>query len=84
MQDAFGDTTAKPDMGKNEAIALDVVGWKMTADGLALEAVPEPSSYALLLTGAAFLTGFLNFRPNRRGRSWPLRWPKCVGRCGGS
>jgi len=43
-------------MGKNEAIALDVVGWKMTADGSALEAVPEPSSYALLLTGTAFLT----------------------------
>jgi len=56
VQDAFGDTTAKPDMGKNEAIALDVVGWKMTADGSALEAVPEPSSYALLLTGTAFLT----------------------------
>jgi len=57
VQDAFGDTTAEPNMGPNEAIALDAVGWQMSAAGLQLESVPEPSTYALLFAGALLLIG---------------------------
>jgi hypothetical protein len=56
VQDAFGDTFAEPNMGPNEAIALDVEGWDMTAAGLALEEqVPEPSAWALVIGGGAVL-----------------------------
>ena len=57
VQDAFGDTTAEPNMGPNEAIALNAVGWQMSAAGLQLESVPEPSTYALLFAGALFIIG---------------------------
>ena len=55
VQDAFGGTSsqAEPDMGRNEAIALNAVGWKMTAAGLALEgATVSPSSSSGVATPA--------------------------------
>jgi len=53
VQDAFAGTTDKPNMGANEAIALDAVGWNLTAEGRALEgsAVPLPAAAWLLLSG---------------------------------
>jgi hypothetical protein len=57
VQDAFGDTTAEPNMGPNEAIALNAVGWRMSAAGLQLESVPEPPACALLFIGALLIIG---------------------------
>jgi hypothetical protein len=57
VQDAFGDTTAEPNMGSNEVIALNGVGWRMSAAGLQLESVPEPSTSALLFAGALLIIG---------------------------
>jgi len=57
VQDAFGNTTAEPNMGSNEAIALNAVGWRMSAAGLQLESVPEPSTNALLFAGALLIIG---------------------------
>jgi hypothetical protein len=53
VQDWSADTTAKPNMGANEAIALDAVGWNLTAEGRALEGspVPLPAAAWLLLSG---------------------------------
>ncbi len=45
-------------VGPNELTALDIVGWNLTPAGLALEegaAVPEPSTYAMLLGGLVAL-----------------------------
>jgi hypothetical protein len=56
VQDAFqviGSTP--PNMGPNEAIALNVVGWQLTPTGLALEAVPEPGTLPLLLVGGGLM-----------------------------
>jgi hypothetical protein len=51
VQDAFGSPGVDINVGSNEATALDVVGWNLTAQGLALESVPEPSTVYLLLGG---------------------------------
>jgi hypothetical protein len=53
VQDAFGEPNTNPQLGPNEMAALDVIGWNLTSAGLALEgvAVPEPSTYALILGG---------------------------------
>ena len=37
VQDGFGDPGTQPNMGRNEAIALDVTGWNLTTAGLDLE-----------------------------------------------
>ncbi len=47
VQDAFGDPgVVGPNLGRNEMIALDVVGWNLTSAGTALE-TPEASTLAL-------------------------------------
>jgi len=38
VQDAFGDPGVNTNMGRNEALALDVTGWTLTTAGLNLEA----------------------------------------------
>jgi len=57
VQDAFGTPGVDVNVGKNEVTALDVIGYTLTSQGLALESgtVPEPSTYALLLSGLALL-----------------------------
>ncbi|MBV8278194.1 MAG: NF038122 family metalloprotease [Verrucomicrobia bacterium] len=56
VQDAVARATAiPPNMGRNEAIALNVVGWQLTPAGLALEAVPEPGTFPLLLVGCGLM-----------------------------
>jgi hypothetical protein len=56
VQDAFEDPTATPaNMGRNEAIALNLVGWQLSPAGLALEAVPEPGTFPLLLAGCGLM-----------------------------
>jgi hypothetical protein len=60
VQDAFGGTSneASPNMGRNEAIALNAVGWKMTAAGLSLEgATVSPTSSSGLATPAGVSSG---------------------------
>jgi hypothetical protein len=67
VQDAFHDTT-QANMGPNEAIALNVVGWQLTPAGLELEGVPEPGTLPLLLVGGGLMViGLHRFR--RRGAS---------------
>jgi PEP-CTERM motif len=62
VQDAFHNH-AVADMGPNEAIALNVVGWQLTPAGLALEAVPEPGTLPLLLVGGGLMViGLRRFR----------------------
>jgi hypothetical protein len=53
VQDAFGAPGGQPNLGANELTALDVVGWNLTAAGLAVEtnAVPEPTTIGLMVTG---------------------------------
>ena len=46
VQDAFGSPGVNPVLGRNELIALDVVGWNLTAAGTAVE-TPEASTLAL-------------------------------------
>lgn len=52
VQDAFSTSGQKLDIDQNEITALDVVGWNLTAAGKAVEGVPEPSTWAMLLLGA--------------------------------
>ncbi len=55
VQDAYGDPGIPgPNLGSNELIALNVVGWNLTAAGLAVasSAVPEPATWGLLAIGA--------------------------------
>lgn len=61
VQDAFGDSTAEPNMGPNEVTALDVVGWNLTPTGLALE-VPEPSTAAMMMIGLSALLCLRRFK----------------------
>ncbi len=46
VQDAFGAPGVNPVLGRNELIALDVVGWNLTSAGTAVE-TPEASTLAL-------------------------------------
>lgn len=66
VQDAFGDSTAEPNIGPPELTALDVVGWNLTPAGMALDGIPEPGSVYLLLPGLA-LIGALRKRVPRNG-----------------
>ena len=47
-------------LGPIELTALDVIGWNLTASGLALETgvVPEPGSLALLGFGLIAVAGY--------------------------
>lgn len=65
VQDAFHDTTPA-NMGPNEAIALNLVGWQLTPAGLELEAVPEAPTWGLVGVGEVALLGILLLR--RHGR----------------
>ncbi len=51
VQDAFGSPGSQPNLGSNELIALDVIGWNLTPAGMAIEAVPEPSIVSFLVSG---------------------------------
>jgi len=51
VQDAFGTPGTQPNLGSSELTALDVVGWNLTAAGMAVEAVPEPSTVGLVVSG---------------------------------
>jgi hypothetical protein len=64
IQDAFGTPGADVNIGGNELAALDVIGWSLTAQGLAAETqlVPEPTSLSLLVVTA------LGFTSRRRKR----------------
>jgi len=55
VQDAFGTPGAQLNLGSNELIALDVIGWNLTSAGQSLEIlpVPEPSTVSLVLSGLA-------------------------------
>lgn len=58
VQDAYGSPGTAPSLGPNEMTALNVVGWNLTPQGVAIEAIPEPGSLCLLL-GAPFALGLL-------------------------
>ena len=56
VQDAYGTPGVNTVLGRNELIALDVVGWNLTAAGSAVE-VPEPATLGMLaIGGIALLT----------------------------
>ncbi len=55
VQDAFGSPGVNPVLGRNELIALDVVGWNLTTAGTAVE-TPEASTLALFGVAMAGLT----------------------------
>jgi hypothetical protein len=51
VQDAYGTPGTQPNLGINELIALDIVGWNLTPAGMAIEGVPEPSTVTLVVSG---------------------------------
>jgi hypothetical protein len=51
VQNAFGTPGSQPNLGSSELTALDVVGWNLTAAGMAVEGVPEPSTVGLVVSG---------------------------------
>lgn len=58
VQDAYAGSADQPNLGANELTALDVVGWNLTAAGLAVEngtAVPEPTMWGVLACSTAAL-----------------------------
>ncbi len=57
VQDAYVTPGVDIDVGAKELVALDVVGWNLTASGLALEssAVPEPATCGILAVGGLML-----------------------------
>jgi hypothetical protein len=63
VQDAYGIPGTAPSLSSQELIALDVAGWNLTAQGAAIEAIPEPNTFCLVL---ASLTGAGIFRRFRR------------------
>ncbi len=50
VQDAFGTPGVNSVLGRNELIALDVIGWNLTTAGSAVE-VPEPATLAMMAIG---------------------------------
>ena len=59
VQDAFGTPGSNPQLSSQELTALDVVGWNLTTAGTLIEdgAVPEPSTWAMLIGGLVALVG---------------------------
>jgi hypothetical protein len=52
VQDAFGTPGGMADLGRNELTALNVIGYDLT-----VAAVPEPSTWAMMLTGLIGVLG---------------------------
>jgi len=66
LQDAYGDPGVDTNLGANELTALDVVGWNLTAQGQALEGIPEPGTVYLFASGAL---GLFIFHRRRRSKA---------------
>ncbi|APW63317.1 NF038122 family metalloprotease [Paludisphaera borealis] len=63
VQDAFGTPGTNPALGANELASFSAIGYSLSA-----QAVPEPSSFAMLGTAILFFSGHCWSRSKQRAR----------------